>query len=261
MIEEKDKENVLEHDLKSESSLDFYLKNGFQKVEGWCNYRIFYFLKYISDVQKTLLINGGTCEIGVHHGKFFIGLHNLTTEGELSLAIDVFEDQHLNIDRSGKGSLEQFKTNISLFASRQESIQIMKKDSLALSIKDLLDMESNIGKFRLFSIDGGHTQQHTINDFKVAEQLVCNGGLVIVDDYLNQNWPGVGEGIARLFLLDSPRLAPFMIGASKLLFTTFSFHQEYFKLTADWVKSRSNQESFKIVSMYGYNVVSWIPTK
>jgi hypothetical protein len=264
MIEDKDKKNISEHSLKGESPLDLYLKNGFQNVEGWCQYHIFYLLKYISDIQKSLSIKGGTCEIGVHHGKFFIGLHSLTTEGELSLAIDIFEDQHLNIDRSGRGSLEKFKTNIGLFAPRQDSIQIIKKDSLTLSVKDLLDIESNIGKFRLFSIDGGHTQQHTINDFKIAEQLVCNGGLVIVDDYLNQNWLGVGEGIARLFLLDSPKLAPFMIGANKLLFTTFSFHQEYFKLTTNWanlVNSRGNQGSFKIVSMYGYNVVSWVPNK
>ena len=246
---------------KEQSSLDYYLKNGFQKVEGWCNYQIFDFINYISDIQKGLQIQGGVCEIGVHHGKFFIGLHNLTTENELSLAIDIFDNQSLNVDKSGRGSLEKFKTNLNLFASRQDSIQIIEGDSLALSIKDILDIESKQGKFRFFSVDGGHTPQHTVNDFKVAEQLVCNGAVVIIDDYLNQNWPGVSEGIARLFLLDSPRLAPFMIGAGKLLFTTFSFHQEYLKLTLNWVKNRGNKDFFKPILMYGYDVISWIPHK
>ncbi|MGD1711797.1 class I SAM-dependent methyltransferase [Dapis sp. BLCC M172] len=251
------KKDTLLEDFQQDSALDLYLKNGFQNVQGWCNHHVFSFLKYISDVQKARQIKGGACEIGIHHGKLFIGLHNLTTEDESSLAIDIFDNQSLNIDKSGKGNLEQFKINLNSFAARPESIEVMEKDSITLSIKDLLDIESSLGKFRFFSIDGGHTVQHTINDFKVAEQLICNGGLVMVDDYLSQNWPGVSEGIARLFLLDSPKLIPFMIGAGKLVFTTISFYQEYFKLTVDWLKKRSGKYGSKIVLMYGYNVVSW----
>jgi hypothetical protein len=253
-----DKKQTLLEGFDQESALDSYLTSGFEQVEGWCSIRVFDFLRYISSVHKQRQITGGACEIGVHHGKFFIGLHNLTGDNELSLAIDVFEDQHLNIDGSGKGDLEKFKNNLSLFTHRQESIQIMKKDSLTLSLKDFFDIEEKFGKFRFFSIDGGHTKQHTINDFKIAEQLVCGGGLVIVDDYLNQDWLGVCEGIAHLFLLDAPRLSPFMIGYGKLLFTTFSFHKEYFQLAANFVQSRTaNGESFKLIQMYGHNVISW----
>lgn len=254
------KKDTLREELQQDSALDLYLKNGFPNVQGWCNHRIFSFLKYISDVQKANQITGGACEIGVHHGKFFIGLHNLITQGELSLALDIFDNQKLNIDKSGKGDLEQFEININSFATRPESIQVMAKDSTTLSIKDLWDLESSLGKFRFFSIDGGHTVEHTVNDFKVAQQLICNGGLVIVDDYLNQNWPGVSEGIARLFLLDSPKLIPFMIGAGKLVFTTISFYQKYLKLSLEWATNRKS-DSFKRVLMYGYDVVSWIPSK
>ncbi|MEM1167589.1 MAG: class I SAM-dependent methyltransferase [Cyanobacteria bacterium P01_H01_bin.35] len=246
--------------FNEESLLDSYLNNGFHKVEGWCNYKIFDFIKYMSDFQQSYQIKGGVCEIGIHHGKFFIGLHNLTKEGELSLAIDIFDAQKLNVDKSGKGNLAKFKTNLAHFASRQSSIKIMERDSLTLSIKDILDIESELEKFRFFSVDGGHTPEHTVNDFKIAEELVCNGGLVIVDDYFNPNWHGVCEGIARLFLLDSPRIAPFMMGANKLIFTTFSFHNEYFKMALDWVKKRE-KDSFKHIVMYGYDVVSWIPRK
>ena len=253
--------DTLQENCQQESALNLYMKNGFPYVEGWCSHHIFPFLQYMSDFQKARQMKGGACEIGIHHGKLFIGLHNLTTQGESSLAIDVFDNQSLNIDKSGKGNLEQFKVNVNSFAARPESIEVMEKDSITLSIKDLFDIEARLGKFRFFSIDGGHTVQHTVNDFKVAEQLICNGGLVIVDDYLNQDWPGVCEGVARLFLLDCPKLVPFIIGAGKLVFTTISFYQEYFKLSADWLKKRSSKYASKKVLMYGYDVVSWSPIK
>jgi hypothetical protein len=45
--------------------------------------------------------NGGCMGIGVHLGKFFILLNQLINAEYKSFAVDIFSDQHLNIDKSG----------------------------------------------------------------------------------------------------------------------------------------------------------------
>ena len=49
-----------------------YRENGFDNIEGWCNPAVFYALDLLDSapINKT----GGICEIGVHHGKFFLAL-------------------------------------------------------------------------------------------------------------------------------------------------------------------------------------------
>ena len=80
-----------------------------------------------------------------------------------------------------------------------------------------LNLVDTIGKgaIRFVSIDGGHTVEHTINDLKIAAELINNQGVVILDDILNHHWLGVIEG-AISYLNTSPTLIPFAIGHNKL---------------------------------------------
>lgn len=245
------------------NKIDNYLQIGFYEVEGWCSYSIPQLVKVISGYQVQNEIKGGVLEIGVHHGKFFIVLHNLTdTICEPSVAIDIFDNQILNIDNSGKGNMDIFQENIFKYAINPESISCISQDSTELSAADIVKIESKYGKFRIISIDGGHTAEHTINDFNIANNLICNGGVVILDDYYNQDWPGVHEGIAYTFLHSRPKLVPFLVAPNKLFFTTLSYRKKIFDLTKKFVDQRavrSKKGSLKIVQMYGYDVISYKP--
>ena len=66
----------------------------------------------LTERQRSLGIGGGAAEIGVHHGKLFILLYLLCQASEKAVAIDLFEDQHLNIDHSGSGDLAKFRGNL-----------------------------------------------------------------------------------------------------------------------------------------------------
>ena len=246
-----------------DSQIDNYLKIGFEKVEGWCSSSIPPLTKTISDYQAQNAIEGGVLEIGVHHGKFFIVLHNLTnTTLEPSVAIDVFDEQALNIDYSGKGNRAIFERNVAEYASNPQSIHCISRDSTELSAADVVKIESEYGKFRIISIDGGHTAEHTINDFNIASNLICNGGVVILDDYYNQDWPGVHEGVAYLFLHNRPKLVPFLVAPNKLFFTTISYRKKMFDLITNFIKNRATRLEkgrLKIVKMYGYDVISYKP--
>ncbi|CAL6324842.1 unnamed protein product [Bathycoccus prasinos] len=58
-------------------------------------------LTYLTRVQDAMQVRGDIGEIGVHHGKFFVGLGHLQKVNEKLWACDVFENQKKNTDGSG----------------------------------------------------------------------------------------------------------------------------------------------------------------
>merc|ERR1719353_1524350 len=66
--------------------------------------------------------------------------------------------------------------------------------------------------FRLFHVDGGHFTEATLHDLNVAACSLVPGGVVLVDDLHNLNWPGVQEGLHRYLLAQNQprRLEPFL---------------------------------------------------
>jgi hypothetical protein len=78
-------------------------------------------------------------------------------------------------------------------------------------------MELGRGPFRLISIDGGHTAAITASDLATCEGALADGGIVILDDCFNGEWPGVIDGVHQYFSV--PRaIVPFAIGANKTFF-------------------------------------------
>jgi Methyltransferase domain len=163
--------------------LDTYMAQGFTSIEGWVVPTVAQILKPISEVQLKHGIIGGVTEIGIHHGKFFLMLCQLLTDNELALAIDLFGRQDLNIDQSGSGNLNVFLSHVQAQWKYPQNIVVLEADSIALVADDLL---SRIGRPRLFSIDGGHTVEHTVSDLSLASSVIVGGGVVILDDYYNQ---------------------------------------------------------------------------
>ena len=187
---------------------------------------------------------GGVLEIGIHHGQFFIALNQLIDDHQ-SYAVDVFDDQHLNIDFSGEGDYHQFIDNLNKFDKhRGQNVKIIKGDSTDNSIFD------NISKCHYVSVDGGHTVQHVINDLTIATNLLTNNGIVIVDDYFNHWWPSVTEGIMK-FLMTSPILVPFATSKNKMWMCKLSYQNKYF----EYIK---NIEDFNIthVKFFGHNIIN-----
>jgi hypothetical protein len=110
-----------------------------------------------------------------------------------------------------------FGQNIARYCARPDLVSEMARDSLAIGPLDVLSIIERVSLFQVFSIDGGHTPEHVINDYGIAAQVTRPRGFIIVDDILNAAWPGVIEGVARLFLFGRPKFVPLCIGLNKLL--------------------------------------------
>jgi hypothetical protein len=204
-------------------SFETYRAIGHRFVTGFLEPEILSVLEVLNSAQRANGISGAVAEIGVHHGKLFIGLHLLQRSGEPSVAIDIFGDQELNVDGSGHGDLQKFIGNVNLWAS-MDGVVVHQGDSTQLDPEKLSELADS--DIRFFSVDGGHTEEIVLSDMKLAEQTLANGGIVIADDVFNEHWPGVSVGTLR-YLDGEANLEPFFIGFNKVFFTQRQYCDEY----------------------------------
>jgi hypothetical protein len=174
--------------------------------------------------QNENNILGDVAEIGVHHGKFFILLANLRRQRERAFAVDIFDDQHLNPDNSGRGNLARFTKNLQLYTNEADTV-IIQKDSKTLTRADFYRSKRN--SVRLFSVDGSHTAAYTFSDLTVAAHLLAMDGLIILDDFYNPDWPGVQEGFHRFLSDPATDVAPFAYGNNKLYLCKIASQAKY----------------------------------
>lgn len=192
-------------------------------VEGWLSATSAKIIAHLGQHQTMVSVRGDVCEIGIHHGKLFILLANLLLPSERGVAVDVFSDQHKNIDWSGRGDREIFENHLKQFAP-DARVEIIQESSL-----DLPGTEFCKNEFRLMSIDGGHSSQTVLNDLGLTDHCLVEGGIAIVDDILSPHWLGVMTAVSH-YICNGGRLRPFAISPNKLYMTTsLSFEKIYRK--------------------------------
>ena len=243
------------YDVQEEKSkFDKYLSEGFKSVPGWVVADLPEFLRILKDVPWNQ--QGGVAEVGVYMGRFFLLLRAMLDKPEDSYGIDIFEDQNLNLDFSGtdKARQEIFANYIHKYdAFGGENVKVIKGDSTSSATQALLAENIKEGSIRYFSIDGGHTKIHTLNDLKIAEKYVADGGVVILDDILHPHWLGVMDGLVQ-YLTDFPTLVPFAVGHNKMFLCKFSYHQKYLDI------AKTSKSATKQIEFMGHKlwVVQWV---
>jgi cephalosporin hydroxylase len=192
----------------------YVLAGGVDTVHGWLGGGAITATLVIHDWQVRNNVQGNVAEIGIHHGKYFLVLKNLCRPEEIAIAIDVFEDQHLNTDNSGRGDRQIFESNISAH-SDGINIEIIQGDSKFLDPERIIAAGKD-RRVRLFSVDGSHTMEHTFSDLVLAGSCLTEGGVLVLDDFYSQYWPGVQEGFHYFMSKMGDQFAPIAIGDNKL---------------------------------------------
>lgn len=193
------------------SRLDRYRRDGIHQVQGWFDVESAEVMAVLLCHQVESGVTGGVAEIGVHHGRSFLLLANGLREGEVGVALDVFEDQERNTDRSGLGDRARFEANLLAHAPEAE-VRVVAASSLDVTPATARE---TFGEARMFSVDGGHTAEITRHDLTVAEAAVAERGVVVLDDLLNGHWLGVLTGTSD-YLRGGGGLVPFAYSANKL---------------------------------------------
>jgi hypothetical protein len=185
----------------------------FHNIEGWIHPFTAMIILYLARFQTNEHIYGNVAEIGVHHGKSFLPVYFAIVGNEIAIAIDVFEDQQYNVDKSGGGDRKKFLNNIERYAGDCTRLRIIQKNSLEVTVADLT---SPGGELRLVSIDGSHTEAVTYSDLMLAAGSLRTDGLIFLDDVYNELFPEVVWGLER-FLRARPGYSPLAIVPGKVV--------------------------------------------
>ncbi|MDT2022807.1 class I SAM-dependent methyltransferase [Methylocella sp. CPCC 101449] len=191
-------------------SFDTYMGR-IEQVEGWLVNSTATYSHSLMKFQTQQGISGNACEVGIHHGRYFLALALALAGNEQGVAIDLFGHQDQNIDNSGQGDKEKFLQNVDSFWGR-DHLTVIEGNSLQMTSETI----ANHGLVRFFSIDGGHDERTTVHDLKLAEQSICKQGIVALDDIFNPHWSGVISGLVR-YLAEGGRLRPMLLIPNKLL--------------------------------------------
>ncbi len=188
------------------------MQQSVERVEGWLSPGAIGLLGLIGQIQEDNGIGGDVFEIGCHHGKSAVVLGFLIDASRESLGVcDIFNQQELNISRSGHGDREIFTQNMDAVFPECDFLHIYEKSSQTLTREEIG------GDYRIFHIDGGHTVDEVTYDLELAAQCLQEGGAIICDDALHPGWPTVAEAIFR-FLFEHPgEFSVLAIGFNKMV--------------------------------------------
>jgi Methyltransferase domain len=194
-------------------ALRSYVRHKIYSINGYLKSLDARLIVALAAWQSGNKIAGGLAEIGVHHGKLFFLLALSRQVGEKSLAIDLFEDDEMNASTRFGGRSHAFSTHAARLRVTLESSEVQKADSLTLTSDDVL---SRVGKVRLFSIDGGHLYHHVAHDLPLAFSTLAPGGVIIVDDFCNSEWPEVTSATYDFVRSQEGKIVPAILTRNKL---------------------------------------------
>lgn len=201
-----------------------YALLGHRFVHGWLSDLGLRVVDAADAVQRQNHVSGPIAEIGVHHGRLFILMSLTRLPGETAVALDLFEDQHLNIDSSGFGDRATFERNLRRWHPDHGLVKIVQCDSRDLTASALRELAGDA--LRLVSIDGGHTVEITMTDLATATESLRPGGIVILDDCFSDFFPSVSEGAQR-FLQATAEFEAFAVGGNKTLICHADWSERY----------------------------------
>jgi Methyltransferase domain len=235
--------------------IDQYLKMNFYRTEGYMSRLDALVFRELIVGQSKEGIAGSLVEIGVHYGRSFFLLASGRCGSEKSLAVDLFEDDALHMNRGGVGRVDGFRNNCGKYGVNLSGSEILKGSSLELSAEEIL---RRVGKIRFFSIDGGHMYEHLANDLQLAGKVLTPEGIICLDDMFSALWPEVAIATFDWLRIPGNRFVPFLATKEKLYLC--ESHRAAFYLAMIRGDERLNSRVFRSISLLSHEVAVLLPS-
>jgi len=190
-----------------------YARTGRNRVKGWFSRIDAEIFRLLAEAQSQRNLTGSMVEIGLHQGKSFIALCLSLKDTEKAYGVDLFENQALNLDQSGKGSRTHLETNLASFGIDLSRVVLDARSSDAVTALEIINAA---GRVRFFSIDGGHWLDIVAKDLLLAEQSLLEYGVIALDDFHSPEWPEVSAGYFAWWTKRGSAIVPFAFGLNKL---------------------------------------------
>lgn len=199
-------------------------------INGWFHKEEAQMFLWLDYIQKKENVSGNLFEIGTFEGKSSLMLALMTNPENEKLGLcDLFggmdwDPEWGNINRA------VIVDHLKSFFNDMNFIKIYEKRSNELT-------ENECNNCRFVHVDGGHSEEDTLSDLKLASKSIIQKGLVVIDDLYLQNLPSVTDGIYK-FLTNENSLVPVAMFAKKLLLCkpgAYDFYMKNLKLL-EWKK-------------------------
>lgn len=219
--------------------LTYFKETVDKNVEGWF-YPIDIVMMYgvLNHLQKDK--QGCVCEIGVAHGKSAIMI-SMFRNGEKFYLYDIFSEE-------ARVKAEQ---NIYNYGNARDLIWKLQ-DTTNLKYDDL-DYED----IKLLHIDGCHEHPAVLSDLILFSNKMADGGIIVVDDYNDYEYPGVNAGTVEFMLSKSnyKNWRVFAVGDNKAYLCERKYHKQYQLQLVDYIEHAKSNYNVPLKIRYGIRQV------
>jgi hypothetical protein len=194
-----------------------YVNSEAPQINGWFYPPDMISFWCIDFFQRKASITGSTCEVGVYEGKSLALLSKLTDSSESCFGIDLFEG---NLKDTAQANLEKFAPN--------RHVQLISADTSKIQTHNLNQLF--VEPLRILHIDAGHEYHEVMHQLALFSPYVKQGGVIILDDYHDREFPGIEAAVYDFAEIDRPRrFVPFLMGANKAYLCEKHMASEYQK--------------------------------
>jgi hypothetical protein len=181
------------------------------------------------EAQWIFDVQGDLAEIGVLEGRYLGLIHLFAQPEEHTFAIDPYDtlygpDGFQRLD--GDEIMARARHHVGQQVGMDDQLTFLRHYSTDIAPQDLLRQGS--AGIRFFSLDGDHTENVVYSDLALAEAVLAPGGVVAMDDILDQFCPGVMIAYTR-YMLDHPdsQMVPLIMGRNKLFLVKAGYEGAY----------------------------------
>jgi len=225
--------------FEQKAALDDYVSVGHRSTPGWLWQSAAYITSLLGLKQIEDGLKGNLGEIGVWQGRYLYLLGLLSQDDERVIGIDSFVHSP-----DPEGFARRVENRFKLEGCTEGKLTLIKQDSTKLTPEAVQSIAP--GKFRLFSIDGGHLAPEVLSDTDLVSRMMVPGGIMILDDILNSTCPGVIEGTLDFLKSDQGKqFAPFCLVGNKLMVTDKASASNYRKYLLQVINENKDASIFR----------------
>lgn len=224
--------------MKKGYALSAYKKT--RKIDGWFSLESALLLALFDEFQMLQNIKGDIFEIGVHHGKSAVFFGHLLDGCENLNVCDIFDSQHSNLSKSGRG-------NQDIFLKNMETLSPKGVNQVHPCLSSDIELDKLGAGYRMFHIDGGHNKDEALFDLTLAAKSILDNGLIILDDPFKPEWPGVTEALIE-FLDTHKEFEAIAVGFDKIYIVKKEFSLAYI----EYLDSSENRSRFNLGYPYSF---------
>lgn len=220
------------------SFLGYYQNYIDKNVVGWF-FPLDIVLAY-AIIREAQNFSGNICELGVAFGKSAVGLSLLKNQDEKLYLFD------------------NFAAEISLQDTQNRLKEYGKDENVIWNTSDLMKLQytdiSDITNLRYLHIDACHLHNAVLNDLRNFSPKLLDKGVIVVDDYNDQEYPGINSAITE-FCLENKAWSMFAIGQNKAYLCKNEFHNYYSKFVVEYIGKNISNLNMTLTEFIDHDVV------